>query len=615
MAAVAALGLVAAAVTVVVAEGGSPAAAANCQTFWVAPTGKKSGNGSQGNPWASIEQARDHIRAKHLSRNLKCDITVNVKAGDYPVSSTITLDQRDSGSNGHQIVYRAVDGPGTARLVGGEEITGWQPYKDGIFKAKVDLGQPFNTMFVNGERATTARYPNRRSESEWAPYLVSTLGKKENEALRYRVGFNRGDWDPAWDLRLNTSWPAQVGIWSGGGWSWFTDTVPISQVDWNGNQAILQYWTRYAMMNSASGSRYFIQNSLSLLDQPGEYYLDYEAGEVYYMPAGGSMDGLTVTRPTVTRTITIAGASPENRAHDIVLDGLGVQYTDYMQWYRLGWINDGDSGVVHKYPQYDRQIEMPRFRFGAITLTNTRNIKLTRMHLEQTGYHAIYMLFANENDTVSDSLLEHIGGDGIKVEGGWPGEGDLTNHHTFTNNYIYHIGELVPGDAAGVELMGTGDNTVSHIVVKHSARYGISLESRPEVIDGEQYTDGNHFSYIRLEETGLDSVDMGAFYAYGVDNQEPHPVQNTVEQMVITDVIPDASAQKLGLTRGVHMDAGGCGFSYTDIQVGKTTDQEYQSYDCNEVVNATWEDDFDSSRMQYDQIGVLPSFPYDIPQK
>ena len=30
-----------------------------------------------------------------------------------------------------------------------------------------------------------------------------------------------------------------------------------------------------------------------------------------------------------------------------------------MQWYRSGWISAGDSGQKHKYPEYDRQIEMP----------------------------------------------------------------------------------------------------------------------------------------------------------------------------------------------------------------------------------------------------------------
>ena len=170
----------------------------------------------------------------------------------------------------------------------------------------------------------------------------------------------------------------------------------------------------------------------------------------------------------------------------------------------------------------------------------------------------------------------------------------------------------MPGDASGIELMDTGSNTVSNVEVKHSARYGISLESRPEVKDGDQYASGNTFKYIKLEEMGLDSGDMGAFYTYGVDNQEPHPIQNTVDQLVIGDVIPDPSMPDAGGTRGVHMDAGGCGFAFSNVQVGKVTDQKYQSYQCNDVTNADWVAGFDASKMEYDKIGVLPTFPYDV---
>ena len=82
---------------------------------------------------------------------------VNLKAGTYRVDKTITFDDRDSGAT-----YRSVDGPGKAVFEGSTEVTGWTPYKDGIFKAPVDVDQPFYTLYAEGKRATTARYPNRR---------------------------------------------------------------------------------------------------------------------------------------------------------------------------------------------------------------------------------------------------------------------------------------------------------------------------------------------------------------------------------------------------------------------------------------------------------------------
>ncbi|GAA1708335.1 hypothetical protein GCM10009809_00730 [Isoptericola hypogeus] len=588
-----------------------------CPHFYVSPDGDDDrGKGTEKRPWATLDKARDHIQDLGLNhpQKMRCDITVNLAEGDYPVTETIEFTEKDSGSRGNEVVYRSPDGPGKANLVGAEEITGWEPYQDGIYKAKVDPDEPFYTIFEDGERSELARHPNRTSEDTHAPYLFSVLGEPEKEAVRSWLYWKDGDWDPAWD-DTETSNPlkdAQITVWSGGSWSWFTDTIPIGGADYRKNFATFDYWSRYALVNSRSGSRYYIQNAMPFLDKAGEYYIDRDAGDLYYIPKG-DIDDVTIMKPTVDRVIDVKGESAEDKAHDITFDGIGVQYSDFVDWYRSGWISAGDSGDPHTYPEYDRQIEMPRNRFGAITLENTSNITLTGMHVQDTGYHGVYALFANDHLTVENTLMENLGADGIKVEGGWPGEGDLSHSHTLRNLYIHHVGELVPGDAAGIELMSTGDNTIEHVHVKHSARYGISLESRPEVVDGDQYTDNNTFRYIRIDQAGLDSGDMGAFYTYGVANQDPHPIQNTVDQMVIGDVIPDpAGAMPDSGTRGVHMDAGGCGFAFSNIEVGETTDQSYQSYQCNDVTNGNWEDGFDASQMQYDLIGTTDEFPYSV---
>ncbi|MFE4694853.1 right-handed parallel beta-helix repeat-containing protein [Streptomyces sp. NPDC056749] len=577
--------------------------------LFVAPDGSDRAKGTAASPFKTVEGARDHIRDKGLNRpgRMRCDINVNLRAGDYPVSTTIDFDDRDSGADGHRVVYRSYDGAGKARVTGAAPVTGWEEYEDGIYRADVGTDKPFYTLFEDGKRATTARYPNRRSDDEWAPYMTSVLSEPEKEAVRQWLYSSPGDWDASWNLDQ-----ASAVVWSGGSWSWFTDTVPIR--DWNAakNQMTLKYWTRYALMNSRGGSRYFLQNSLDFLDQAGEYYMDFKKGQVYYKPRG-DIDDVTVLRPTVKTLFNLAGPSPDRRVQNISLDGLSLQYTDFVDWYRYGWISDGDSGEPRKYPEYDRQIELPRNRFGAVTVTNSKDITLSRLRVSDTGFHAVYALFANDGLTVRDSLLENIGGDGIKVEGPYPGEGNTSNGHLLTNNYITHYGELVPGDASGIELQNTGHNTISHSHIKHSARYGVSLEVRPEVAPADNYARDNTFEYLRIDQAGLDSGDMGAFYTYGVSNVEPHTIDNHVRQVVIGDVIPDGSMPDSG-TRGVHMDAGGCGFSFEDIEVGRTTDQSYQSYQCNDVKNANWEDGYDATKMEYDKIGVSADFPYPLPE-
>ncbi|WP_327581587.1 right-handed parallel beta-helix repeat-containing protein [Nonomuraea sp. NBC_00507] len=578
----------------------APASATMAQCdYYVSPSADGRGDGSARRPWKSIEQARDAIRV--LKRQQKCDIVVNVKGGDYVVDKTIAFGAADSGENGHKIIYRSADGPGKARFLGARPLTGWQKHDENVYKTKID--RTSYTLFEDGKRATTARYPNRTSDDLWSPYLFSVLPEAEYQAVHNWLFFDPKDVPKEWDPDFDKN--AQMVVWSGGSWSWFTDTVPLGGADFRKNFFTLSYDARFHLVNSRSGSRYFLQNTLRFLDQPGEYYFDFAGGEVYYWPRG-SID--KVMAPTVKTIFSLDGV------HDVALDGLALQYSDFVDWYRYGWNAAGDSGYPHKYPVYDRQIEMPRNRFGMITVTNSRDVDLTRLNISDSGFTGIFLLFANQRIKVTDSLLVNLGGDGIKVEGGYPGEGDITGHHMISNTYISHVGELVPGDASGIELMNTGNNTVSNVVVKHSARYGISLEVRPEVKNEDNYARNNRFSYIRIEEAGLDSGDMGAFYTYGVHNTEPHPIDNFVSQMVIGDVLNDPAGKMPDSgTRGVHMDAGGCGFSIENVEVGQVSDDKYQAYQCNEVKNGNWQAGFDASKMEYDKIGVTAAFPYPIP--
>ena len=80
--------------------------------LFVAPGGSDEAAGTKSRPFKTIEGARDHIRDKGLNRagRMRCDINVNLRAGDYPVSRTIDFDDRDSGAGGHKVVYRSYDG-------------------------------------------------------------------------------------------------------------------------------------------------------------------------------------------------------------------------------------------------------------------------------------------------------------------------------------------------------------------------------------------------------------------------------------------------------------------------------------------------------------------------
>ena len=148
--------------------------------LFVSTTGNDAASGTQAHPWKTIGHARDVIRERGLNdaKRMRCDIDVNVRAGDYEVDSTINFDQRDSGANGHQVIYRSYDGPGKARLLGARQISGWQPYQGSIVRTMVGTGHPSTrcskAISARRRRVTRTSGRGRRSAPTCRPPRAPT---------------------------------------------------------------------------------------------------------------------------------------------------------------------------------------------------------------------------------------------------------------------------------------------------------------------------------------------------------------------------------------------------------------------------------------------------------
>src|SRR5689334_23351470 len=96
-----------------------PLAAGGSAEFHVALHGKDSNAGTRLAPFASLERAREAVRALRGGHELpKGGVTVWLHRGEYVRAATFELDQADSGERDRPIVYRALPGA-EVRLVGG----------------------------------------------------------------------------------------------------------------------------------------------------------------------------------------------------------------------------------------------------------------------------------------------------------------------------------------------------------------------------------------------------------------------------------------------------------------------------------------------------------------
>ncbi|MFI6624323.1 hypothetical protein [Streptomyces sp. NPDC050528] len=141
-----------------------PAQAAHAAdtSFYVDPTnGSDSNSGtSTSAAFKTIAKARDAVRT--VNSAMSGDIVVNLRGGTYPLTSPVDFTTADSGTGGHNVIYKAY-GSETPVVSSAKSITGWTSAGNGQYKASVGT-LDFRQLYVNGVRATRARYPDIGSD-------------------------------------------------------------------------------------------------------------------------------------------------------------------------------------------------------------------------------------------------------------------------------------------------------------------------------------------------------------------------------------------------------------------------------------------------------------------
>ena len=97
------------------------AGAAMASEFYVAPGGADANPGSQAQPFASLERARDAIRELKKAGPLAAPVTVWLRGGVYDLSVTVGFDGRDSGTAAAPVVYSGWPGE-EVRITGGRSL-------------------------------------------------------------------------------------------------------------------------------------------------------------------------------------------------------------------------------------------------------------------------------------------------------------------------------------------------------------------------------------------------------------------------------------------------------------------------------------------------------------
>jgi hypothetical protein len=576
--------------------------------LFVSPAGDDAAAGTQAAPFRTVQRAQEAVRL--LAKNMDGDVVVNLAPGDYRLDRTLAFTEADSGRNGFHVIYRSAAGPGQARLLGSKVLTGWQPYRDGIWKIDLPPKTLFHTLYENGQRVHKARFPdlevNPDMPTALGRYLVTVDGspKMSDKILERPKGPGWLAFRPEDVPPLTTVTKMRIHIFAGGTCDWVREIQPVISIDPQSNRLTLAKTPSFGI---GKGARFFLEDELGFLNVPGEFFVDEQAHTLYYMPLGKAHpDTLGIAYPVISRMIQLQGPSREQCLAHFVLDGLALEETDNAPPAAL-WAYDGR-------------------RDGALLwMSNTAHVEIRNCHLKNSGRSGVMVIGHNTDNLITGCWLEHLGLNGVSFCNKFlaPDKksptADRCESNRVHNTRISHVGELHTY-AECVTVFNVSHNEVDHCQLDNSVRYAITLRGNT----GEQYgppvstayppTAGNWFHHIRVERCGQDGGDMGALHAAGLNNPGGG-CTNTFEQITITDTRAIPSMKDIA-PNGIFLDWPKMAMDqvFRHVQIVRTQGAQFRSHkpengESARTENVSWQPGFREDLMDYAHIGLTADFP------
>lgn len=450
---------------------------------YVAPSGNDLNPGTEANPYATLQRAREAVRKAGSGG------TVWLRKGTYPLDRTFELTKEHGGTEKAPVSYRACPNE-EVRLVGGRGIpaAAFKPVSDPKIRARLDVAArgavlqvdlkalgitdygkfpdvyrgnaPLLELFFNDRPMQLARWPN----DAWiiAGHVVE---RGEKPTPRHPKGLPTafhyfGDrplrWAQSEDVMLHGYWHKD----------WYYECLKAKAIDTTTRTITFATAANYGMHDD-SKRRYYVLNVLEELDSPGEWYLDRKTGILYFWPPaaleGGRIWVSTLAEPLIhireASYVTLRGLTLEiTRGNGIVIESGAENLVASCTVRNLG----GDGVVIQD---------------GSRTPGAGRHNGVTGCDIYEVGRCGIKL----------------SGGDRVTLTRG---------DHFATNNQIHHFGRLLRTYAEGIHMEGVGQ-LAAHNLIHHAPHSAMYFSGNDHVLEF------NELHHVLLETHDAGAVYMG----------------------------------------------------------------------------------------------------------
>lgn len=470
----------------------APAQAAT-SSYWTSPQGR--GTACSSTYPCSLATALGRVRATSSQR----DVNLYFRGGTYSLTTPLSLGPQDGGSNGHQVSWLAA--PGERPVISGAKaLTSWTAVagRAGVYRSRVAVGTKSRDLWVNGQAAVRA--------GQAASSLLGTVTGKD-----YR-GYTVAN-------KAFVSSPDAELVWTG---------KEGSIMDWHGHterrcpatvaQGVVTVahpcWD-HAIVNKEQGvaNPTRVENSLSLLDEAGEYYLDSANGYLYYkLRPGETPTTLKAFLPVSQGLLKAAGTS------NLLIDRLEFTMDTWLQ-------PSTPSGFVDLQANYyygdtsGNNFLTPQ---ATLDLRGVSNVTFQNSSLNRTGATGLSLRDGSHDNRVVSNYISLTGGTAVSVGGIIPSQQGDVNNLVATND----IREVALQYRGGVGIFG---GYVRGLRVANNSIYNTSYSAisvgwgwgAPST-QGDNHIEENYLKNIMKDTTTVNTVtssgglfDGGAVYTLG----------------------------------------------------------------------------------------------------